>query len=225
MMKLAILFSGGKDSTMALYKALQEGHEVKYLVSAYPSNPDSFLFHTANIHITEMQAKALGIPFVKVEVKSLKDIGEAEELEAALRGLDIEGIAVGGVSSNYQGRIFGEIAESLGLKVYSPYWKKPHIELIEEAIGAGFEIIFTSVSAEGLTLDWLGRVFDREALEDLKILNEKYGVEIGGEGGEYCTTVLDGPIFIQKIKLINIEKLWKGMSGKLIIKEAELEKK
>ena len=224
-MKIAVLFSGGKDSTMALYRALQDGHEVKYLVSAYPSNPESFLFHTSNIQLTELQAKAIGIPLVKVEVRSFEDVGEAQELEAALKELDIDGIAVGGVSSNYQGRVFGEIANSLGLEVYAPYWKRPHTELIEEAIGLGFEIIITSVSAEGLTKDWLGRKLDKGTLQELKELSEKYGFDIGGEGGGWCSLVIDGPIFRQRIKLLKTEKTWDGMAGKLIVTQAKLVEK
>lgn len=221
-MDLAVLFSGGKDSTMALYKILQEGHDVKYLVSAFPKNPESYLFHVSNIHLTELAAEAIGIQLKRVEIEGVEDTQEADELEEAVKGLGVDGLVAGGVSSNYQGRVFGGVAKNLGIELVTPYWGVPHDELIKEAIGAGFEIIFTSVSAEGLTEDWLGRRLDNKALEDLKKLNEKFGVDVGGEGGEYCTVVTDGPIFKKRISIIESRKEWSGMAGRLVVEKAEL---
>ncbi|MFH1424938.1 MAG: diphthine--ammonia ligase [archaeon] len=221
-MKLAVLFSGGKDSTMALHKVLKQGHDVTHLVSAFPKNPESMLYHTSNIELTKLAAEAIGIPLLKLEVESLEDTGEAAELEEALEKLDIEGIVVGGVSSKYQARIFSAIADKLGIEMIAPYWGKPHEELIREAIGAGYDIRITSVSADGLDENWLGRKLDLETLEELKKLKETYGVDIGGEGGEYCTVVVAGPIFKKRIKFLESEKVWEGMSGKLVVKKAEL---
>nr|HIK01015.1 diphthine--ammonia ligase [Candidatus Undinarchaeales archaeon ERR594346 U_76725] len=224
-MKLAALFSGGKDSTASLYKAMQDGHEITHLVTALASNPDSYLFHTSAINMAELASEAMGIPLVKVPIESTFDTGEAEELEEALSKLDIDGITLGGVSSNYQGNIFTGIASKLGLEVVAPFWEKPHEELIDYALDEGFKIIFVSVSADGLDQSWLGRELNRETYEELKKIREKYRSAIGGEGGEYCTLVIDGPIFKKRIKIENSEVSWKGMAGKLIIKKANLSEK
>ena len=61
-MNAAVLFSGGKDSTMAVYKAIEEGYNVKYLVSMISDNPESYMFHVPNIHITELSSAAMEIP-------------------------------------------------------------------------------------------------------------------------------------------------------------------
>lgn len=224
-MNLAVLFSGGKDSTMALYWCLQNGYDVKYLVSAIPANPDSMLFHTANIRLTRKIADAIGIPLIQVEVKSTTDLGESEELKKALKKLDIEAIAAGGVSSRYQAKIFGKIAQDLGLKLIAPYWNKPHDKLIQDAIDAGFEIIFTSISADGFDQSWLGRRLNQENFEKLKELQKEYRFDIGGEGGEYCTTVIDGPIFKKRIEILEDEKFWKGFSGKYVIRKVQMVEK
>jgi len=221
-MKTAILFSGGKDSTMALYWCLQNAYTVKYLVSAFPANPDSMLFHTSNIELVRLISEAIGIELIEVPIKSQDDKGESKELKEALKKLDIDSIAVGGVSSNYQGKIFGKMAEELGVEFLAPYWNVPHEQLIQEAIDAGFKIIFTSVSADGLDKSWLGKTLDSATFEELKQLCKKYRINIGGEGGEYCTTVIDGPIFQKKIKILEAETQFSGMSGKYIIKKAEL---
>lgn len=221
-MSLAILFSGGKDSTMSLYWALQNNYTIECLVTAIPSNPESFLFHTSTLELLDLQAKALSIDLVKVQIKNKKDKEEAKELENSLKKLQISGLVVGGVDSNYQARIFSKIAQNLNIDLIAPYWQKSHESLIREAIEAGFEIIFTSISAEGLTQEWLGKRLDLETLEELKKISEKYGLQIGGEGGEYCTSVLNGPIFRQRINLIETEKAWKGNHGTLLVKKAEL---
>jgi|ETN01SMinimDraft_4_1059930.scaffolds.fasta_scaffold03976_4 predicted ATP pyrophosphatase (TIGR00289 family) len=224
-MKTAILFSGGKDSTMALYWCLQNDYTVKYLVSAFPANPDSMLFHTSNIDLVRLIAEAVGIELVEVHVKSTEDIGESKELKDALKNLEIDALAVGGVSSNYQGKIFGKMAQELGCELIAPYWNAPHEDLIKESIDAGFKILFTSVSADGLDKSWLGKELNSETFEELKQLCEKFRINIGGEGGEYCTTVIDGPIFKKRINVIESEKQWAGLSGKYIIKKAELVEK
>ena len=237
-MNTAILFSGGKDSTMALYWCLQNNYTVKYLVSAFPANPDSMPFHTSNIELVRLIAEAIGIELIEVPITAQDDKGETEELKKALLKLKpnaqrltpnafepIDSVAVGGVSSNYQGKIFTKMAEELGVEFLAPYWNVPHEELIQEAIDAGFKIIFTSVSADGLDESWLGKELNSETFEELKKLCKKYRINIGGEGGEYCTTVIDGPIFKKSIKILDSETQFFGMSGKFLIKKAELVEK
>jgi len=52
-MKLATLLSGGKDSTYALYSALKQGHEIKYLVTIFPESKESWMFHHPCIELTK----------------------------------------------------------------------------------------------------------------------------------------------------------------------------
>jgi diphthine-ammonia ligase len=113
----------------------------------------------------------------------------------------------------------------LDLKVYAPYWQKPHEELIKEALDAGFEILMVGTYADGLDEKWLGRKLDYEALDELKKLNKKFGIDIGGEGGEYETFVLDGPIFKKKLVVEKARKQWDGIRGEYIIEKIKLEKK
>ena len=90
-MNTAILFSGGKDSTMALYWCLQNAYTVKYLVSAFPANPDSMLFHTSNIELVRLIAEAIGIELIEVPITSQDDKGETEELKKALKNIGAKG--------------------------------------------------------------------------------------------------------------------------------------
>ncbi|MEN4017812.1 MAG: TIGR00289 family protein [Methanobacterium sp.] len=223
-MKVAVLFSGGKDSTMAYYKAREEGHEVKYLVSLISDNPASYMFHVANIHITELSAEALGVPLIRKVTKGIKE-EELEDLTTVLRDLKnegIEGIYSGALHSVYQKSRIDSICEELGLKSYAPLWHRDPEEYMKEVIELGFEVIITSVSAEGLDESWLGRKIDSAVLEDIIALNKKYGIHIAFEGGEAETLVLDGPVFNKKIKITESEVIWERDSGYFLIKDAVL---
>lgn len=226
-MKVAVLFSGGKDSTMAFYKANAEGHEVKYFVSLISDNPASYMFHVANIHITELSAEALGIPLIKKVTKGIKE-EELEDLKNVLRDLKdkgIDGIYTGALHSVYQKSRVDRICNKLGLKSCAPLWHIDPEKYMKEIINLGFEVIITSVSAEGLDESWLGRKVDLESLEEIKELNKKYGMHMAFEGGEAETLVLDGPIFNKKIKIIESETIWDRDSGYFLIKDAALVEK
>ncbi|MGZ7050395.1 MAG: Dph6-related ATP pyrophosphatase, partial [Methanobacterium sp.] len=90
-MQVAVLFSGGKDSTMACYEALKDGHEVKFLVSLISDNPSSYMFHVANIHVAELLAEAMGINFIQKVTKGIKE-EELEDLTEILGNLKDNGV-------------------------------------------------------------------------------------------------------------------------------------
>lgn len=89
-MKSAVLYSGGKDSTMALYHALQES-EVECLVSVISDNPESHMYHVPNIHLTALLAEALGIPLMESRTAGVEE-EEVEDLAAALKILAERGV-------------------------------------------------------------------------------------------------------------------------------------
>ena len=90
---------------------------------------------------------------------------------------------------------------------------------------SGMEIIFSAVAAHGLDQSWLGEPLTSERIQKLKALNQKYGVDMCGEGGEYESLVLDAPWFRQRIKINQVEKTWDGVSGRYHIRDACLELK
>lgn len=218
-MDVACLFSGGKDSVFSAYIASKE-NKIKFLVTA-KAKEGSYMFHHPNIELTKVQAELMGLKQVFYESCSEKE-KEVEELEKVLSKLDVEGIVVGAVASEYQKRRIEHIANKLGLKLISPIWKVNEIIYIKTLITAGFKIIITSVSAEGLDKSWLGRIIDENCLNDLIELNKKYGVSIVGEGGEYETFVLDCPLFKNKIEIEASKKVIDNGSGILNITKIKL---
>lgn len=222
-MRLASLYSGGKDSTFALYLAQQSGFEVATLVTLLPEE-GSWLYHVPNVKWTSLQAQAMGVRQI------LQEAGEGVEteiaaLKTALEHAGVQGVVVGAVASDYQYTHVNNVCEELGLWVYAPLWRKDAEILLREYVEAGFTIIVVRVSAEGLGADWLGRVLDDEACEELLRLARRYGVHPVGEGGEFETLVLDGPNFHSRLSILSSEKVWEGSSGTLYVREAVLREK
>jgi len=225
-MKLAGLFSGGKDSTFAVWKAITEGNDVVSLVSVMPENPDSYMFHHPNIELTSLQAEAMQLPLIKVPTKGEKE-RELEDLEKALKGLEgkIDGVTTGALASQYQKSRIEKICKSLGLEVFAPAWKKDPEQYWKELLNDGFKIIIVKVACEGLGKEWLGREITWEALEELKKLSEKHRFHLAFEGGEAETFVVDCPLFKKKVEIQDSETQWEGDSGVFLIKKAILTRK
>ena len=228
------LFSGGKDSSFALYRALEQGLDVGRLVTVHPEG-DSYMYHVPATRLASLAAESIDIPLVEVEAGNLgaedatdssaQGDAEVEPLEAALQTLDEEigvaGLVAGAVESEYQTTRIEGLCERLDAELFAPLWREDPETLAEEMLDAGFEIRIVQVAAAGLDERWLGRRLDREALADLVELNEEYGVHVLGEGGEFETLVTDGPHMDRPIKL-TYDTVWEGTRGHLEITDAEL---
>jgi len=224
-MKVAVLYSGGKDSTMALFLALKQGWDVIYLVTIFPEREDSWMFHYPCIELTKLQAKAIGIQQI-VRRSSGEKEKELEDLRELLKDIrkDIDGVVGGAIKSEYQKSRIDGICRKLNLKSLAPLWHKDPEEVLKEIVKTGFETIITGVFAEGFDKSWLGRKIDEKCIEDLKELNKRYEIHFLGEGGEIESLVLNAPIFKKRIKILESEIIWdnRTQSGYLNIKKAKL---
>ena len=113
------------------------------------------------------------------------------------------------------------MCERLGIISYSPLWHHDSISHMHSLVDHGFEVMFVSVSADGLGEEWLGRMLDEETLSKLEILSEQYRFNIDGEGGEFETVVLSSPCMDRRIEC-STESLWEGRRGTLAIRDARL---
>ena len=223
-MRVAVLATGGKDSALALYKVLNEDHEVKYIVSMIPLREDSWMFHYPNIRLVDLFAEAAEIQLVKAETLAVKE-REVEDLKRLIEGLDVDAIVSGAIASTYQKSRIEKICEQLRLKCIAPLWHENPLNILKEILDLKFEVIITGVYAYGFSEEWLGRKIDEASVKALIELNKQYGVSLVGEGGEYETLVLDAPFFKKRIKIVEAEKIWKNQSGYFLITKAKLENK
>lgn len=224
-LKVAVLYSGGKDSTMSLYHALKSGWEVAALIAVKPKSMDAYLWHYATVEWTKLSSEALGIPHIFIMCNGIGPDEETRELEGLLRNMKIDAVLMGGVGlQKTQIRAVRRVAEKYGIKVILPHEGLDHYQLFKEAVQSGFDIRITSVAAMGLGPEWLGRKIDFESLELLKRMSEEYGFHIGFEGGHAETFVVDGPIFTRRVEFLSAQKVWdpKTESGYLDVREAVL---
>ena len=227
-MKLAALFSGGKDSMYALYRMLQQGHDVKYLVTFKPQRTDSYMFHHPCVELTELQAEAIGIKQIMVSTSGVKE-KELEDLENVLEKIkgEIDGIVSGALASNYQKTRIDNICKKLGLESIAPLWDIDTERHWKNLLENGFKVMITSIAADGLDEKWLGRIVDKHAVEELKVIRDRFALHLGFEGGEAESFVLDCPLFKKRLAVEGIEKIMdkKTNSGYIQVKNAKLEEK
>ena len=223
-MRLGVLFSGGKDSTLALHLAAEK-EEVVCLITILSKNKESFMFHTPNIDISALQAEALGLPQITKTTEGEKE-NELLDLEDAIaqaaRKFQIEGVVTGAIESVYQAERVQRICHRLGLWCFNPLWKHDQKALLEELLEKQFKVIISGVFAYPLDEKWLGKQIDTKLIDRIVDLQQKYGLSPSGEGGEIETTVLDAPLFKKKIEVLDFSVEAKGNSGVFIIKQARL---
>jgi ABC transporter with metal-binding/Fe-S-binding domain ATP-binding protein len=214
-MRLGVLFSGGKDSTLALHMAAEK-ESVACLITVVSKNKESFMFHTPNISVTALQAEALELPLVSVATEGKKE-EELADLEAAIAEAknkhQIEGVVTGAVESVYQASRVQRICSKLDLWLFNPLWKTDLKVLLETLVAKKFRVIISGVFAYPLDEKWLGKQIDPQVIARLVELQGKYGISPSGEGGEIETTVLDAPIFNKRIEVTDFSVDWRGDSG------------
>ena len=223
-MKSAVLFSGGKDSVMALFYSINQGDDVQYLLSMESVNKESYMFHVPNIHLTDLMSEALDIPLIKAVTDGEKE-KELDDLKielANLKELGIEVIYTGALFSTYQKSRIERLCNEVGLKAISPFWHKDPREYMELVLSSGFKVIIGGVYAEGLDKSWLGKEIDRDALDDLIKISEKTYLHLAFESGEAETLVIDGPIFKKRIEIIDSKIDWHRDSGNFHVLDAKL---
>lgn len=224
-MKVASLFSGGKDSAFAVWWAQMQGWDVLELVTVLPESSESWMFHYPATEWTKLQAEAMGIPLTVIRTEGVKE-KELNDLTDGLRILTkkigIDGIVSGAVASEYQRTRLDNVCEELGLRSFAPLWHKNQQQLVEEQIESGFEIIITACNALGLTKEWLGQRLDTTNFHELIRLSKKHGFSIAFEGGEAETFVLNAPMFNGKIRVDESIPHWQNDSGYLKLERLSL---
>lgn len=226
-MKLAVLFSGGKDSTFALFKARQQ-HEVSCLISIISENKESYMFHTPNIDMTRLQAEAIGLPLIQKKTKGEKE-AELDDLKAAIieamERYGIEGVVTGAIRSVYQAGRVQKICKDLNIWCFNPLWLQDQVEHLNDIVNSGMKVIISGVFAEPLDESYLGKIIDAEMVARLEKAAKDFSINPAGEGGEIETTVIDAPFFKKRIEITNSDIDYEDFSGTFNIKGAKLVEK
>ena len=225
-MKLAALFSGGKDSAYAIHLAKKSGYSVDVLLTIFPHSDESHLLHYPNIRFTSLQSESMKIPQLTEQLTSTDAKNESEALDkliiSAKENYSIDGIVHGGILSEYQKDNFSTICEKNNLKIVSPLWNMEPESYMNELLSENFEYVISTVSSDGLNDSWLGRTIQENDLIELKKLQQKFDFNLNFEGGEAETFVTNCPLFEKPIIIQDSNTEWDGYRGRFEILEAKL---
>jgi len=209
-MNLGSLFSGGKDSTYAIYLAQKQGHKVTCLLSIFTKSEESHLLHYPNLKWTKLQSESMKIPQLTIHSESDETDDELFALENLLQNakdqFHIEGIVHGGIKSQFQKEKFETLCSKLDLIAVTPLWNTEPEQYMNDLLESNFVFIMTTVSSDGLDDTWLGKQISKSDIDILKHLSEKFGFNLNFEGGEAETFVVDCPLFSNSIKINQAKK-------------------
>jgi len=211
--KVVISFSGGKDSTLSLYRMIKNGYKVIGLLVTF-DNQNNSCFHKIPKDILKKVSKELEIPLIEVDCSEGKVY--EEEFERALKISKDKGAEIcvfGDIDIEAHKRWCLDRCDVAGLKGKFPLWQEDREELTNEFINDGFKAVIKKVNLKALGKDFLGKELTKEVVSEIKNL----GCDPSGENGEYHTLVFDGPIFKEAVKLHKIGKDIMGDFGYLII--------
>jgi diphthine-ammonia ligase len=216
-------WSGGKDGCLAVYRAIKNGLDVRYLANMVTQDGQRSCSHGILAAVIKKQAEALEIPIV--QKPTTHETYEAIFVETIkeFRREGIEGGVFGDIDFNPHREWIDRICRKAGIVPHLPLWLENQTKLMEEFIGAGFKAIVVAVKAELLGQEILGRVVDKKFLAYLAGLNK--GITPCGEAGEYHTLVVDGPLFKKRLEITKSEKVTRGEHHFLEIAGTELKTK
>ncbi len=219
-MKAFVSWSGGKETALSLYKAVQnQDVEITHLLNMVSEDGKHSRSHGIGVEFMRLQAESTGIPIVQRRTtwKTYE-----EEFKKAICDFKKENIAAG---------VFGDIdlqehrdwvervCKDCGIKPIFPLWQGKREEILREFISLGFEAVVVATRADVLGSKWIGRKIDEEFIRDLKDLGK---VDLCGESGEYHTFVNSGPIFKRKIALLKTKKIQRDKHWFLDILDYEI---
>ena len=203
-MDIAIMYSGGKDSTLAIEYALNKGYNIKYLLSVKPNRTDCYLFHFATVEHTKELAKILGLKHILINCDVADPVKEAELVKnVVLKEDKVDALILGGIG--LQLTQLGSLQRALmpyNIEVYAAHAGSDHETLFREMLDKGYEILISQVASDGL-IKWLGKTITKENFEDLKKDSIKYGFHLGFEGGMADSFVLSCPMYNDKKLVID----------------------
>jgi uncharacterized protein (TIGR00290 family) len=190
-------WSGGKDSCLALNRAIQAGAKPVALLTMLQEDGRHSRSHGLPLPVLQAQADALQVPLVtratswddyeRTFIHALKELESAGARGAVFGDIDID--------DHRDWEVM--VCREANLEPHLPLWGAPRADLLAEFWSAGFEATLVADDDEKLGPEFLGKILSPALVRDL----ERAGVDLCGEEGEYHTVVSGGPIFARPLSL------------------------
>jgi uncharacterized protein (TIGR00290 family) len=218
--KCALLWTGGKDSALALYESQLAGYDVVKLITFAPVG-GKFLAHP--LGFMAYQAEALGLPHTVIEIKepfkksyedAIRALKEKENIEVLITGdiAEVDGLP------NW----IRECSQAASMDVSTPLWNLDRTTIANRLVSSGFEVIFSCVKKPWFTVDWVGKPLNADTFERLQKMHCETGLDLCGEQGEYHTLVLEGPPFKKRIQVMSYSAIQQDSLMTIDIRGVEL---
>lgn len=218
-----VLWTGGKDSSLAFYEAKLLGYPIKSITTFIPNEP-KFLAHP--LSFMKYQARALSLPHHILKINepfkenyeiAINSLREKQGIDMLITG----DIAEVGGEPNW----INECCKHLGMDTFMPLWGIDRNEIIDRLLSYKFKIIFSCVKKPWFTDDWIGKELNENSLDQLRTINAETGLDICGEEGEYHTLVIDCPLFKKSIHIDRYSRQKKDSLMYIDIEKVDLQNK
>ena len=196
-------WSGGKDSCLALYRAMKQGIKIKYLLTMFTESGLRSRSHGLKPEIIKKHSEILNIPLIcgKATWEDYEAVFKEKLLELELLGVNCGVFGDIDIDANRQWVV--KACQHTAIKVLHPLWQESRREIIEEFLELGFKAIIVTVNTNYLDQKYLGQELSKYLISEFTNL----GIDPCGEQGEFHTVVTDGPVFQQPLELIIGKKI------------------
>ena len=191
----ALMWSGGKDSALALDRAIRSGIVVDRLLSFYDSATRRVRFHSTRVEMLEAQAAAIGIDLHAIPTSWPEMEANLQHELSSLRDEGFSGVVLGDIHLADVRAWYEERVKAAGLNHVEPIWGESPQLLLKEFVSSGGRAVITCVELAKLDESWLGRVIDDRFASEIA----RTGVDACGENGEYHSFAFAGPVFRQPL--------------------------
>ena len=225
-MNVAILYSGGKDSTYAIEYCQNRNWNIKYLISIKPNRTDCYLYHFATVELTKELAKILGYKHFYLNCEVADPEKEALIVKNLVKDNKVDALVLGGVGlQETQLRSLQKALMPLCVEVFASHAGEDPEKVFRKILEKGYKILITQVATDG-GKKWLGKEISSSNFEEFKKDSINYGFHILFEGGYMDSLVIDGPIFNKRLEIISSETVFESeYNGYLKINNYKLIKK
>ena len=223
--KVFVSWSGGKESSLACYRARKAGLEVYYLANMVTEDGTRSRTHGLSARILKVQARAMGMPLVQRPATWQSYEAEFKKMVGELKQKGIEGGVFGDIDLEEHREWVERVCREAGITAHEPLWGESQDEILKDFINSGFRAVIVAIRADILGEEWLGRSIDMNFYTEIKELGKAQNITPCGEVGEYHTLVVDGPLFQKRLEITEARKVFRDKHWFLEIMGARLKAK